>query len=160
MTKFVFGKRSKRCLYGHGGVGPVLPITIELCTRALKYSSVDFGVIDGRRTRERQSEIHDQGNTTLNGITNLSDHQYGLAIDVIPVVRNEHNKKLNPFDVDNILVRDAWLEVYRAFMRAGMKLKITLEFGLGYNISGGRDWPHISIKGGYDNSLIEYDKIT
>ena len=160
MTQFVFGRRSKRFLYGHGDIGPVLPITIELCNRALRYSSVDFGIIDGRRTAEQQRELYNNGSTTLDGVTALSDHQYGLAIDVLPVVRDENNNKLNPFDIDNIIVRDAWLEVYRAFMRAGMKLKITLEFGLGYNISGGRDWPHISIKGGYDDSLIDYNKIT
>ena len=162
MTKFVFGKRSKRCLYGHGEVGPVLPITIELCTKALQYSKVDFSIIDGRRTKERQQELYGLGSTTLDGVTNLSDHQYGLAIDVIPVIKHKSGryKILGPYDVEDISVRDAWFEVYRAFMRASMKLKITVEFGLGYNIGGGRDWPHISIKGGYDDSLVEYDKIT
>ena len=160
MTKFVFGKRSKRCLYGDGKVGPVLPITIELCNRALRHTTVDFGVIDGRRTAEQQRELYNKGMTTLDGVNRLSDHQYGLAVDVLPVVRDENKNRLDPFDINNIIVRDAWLEVYRAFMRAGMELKITLEFGLGYNIGGGRDWPHISIKGSYDDSLIEHDKIT
>lgn len=132
---FVFGKRSKKKLKN------VNEVVKRVCKRALAESTVDFSVIDGFRTQEQQKEMYDKGVSELDGTNNISDHQTGMAIDVIPVLKGK-----NIWDTEDLEVRSAWLEVYRAFMRAGMKEGAQLEFGLGYNISGGRDWPHISIK--------------
>lgn len=149
MSGFVFGNRSRRMLYGTEERPGVKPIVVSVAVTALKVSTVDFGVIDGYRLTEDQIALYKEKRTTLDGINKKSDHQSGYAIDVIPVVRDEDGNKLNPFDVDNIVVRLAWMELYRAFMRAGMKHKAIIEFGFGYNVSGGRDYPHISIKGKY-----------
>ena len=66
-----------------------------------------------------------------------------MAIDVIPYV-----KGLDIWAVDDARVAQAYLEMYRAFMRASMKLGLVLEYGLGYNIGkSGRDYPHISVIG-------------
>jgi len=133
MKEYKFGKRSKDKL------SDVQPEVVELCNKALKYSTIDFSVIDGKRTTEQQRAMFDSGNSELNGTDGISDHQTGYAIDVIPVVKG------NVWDTEDLEVKAAWLEVYRAFMRSGMKLGLNLEFGLGYNIGGGRDWPHISV---------------
>ena len=141
MGNFKFGKRSKTYLNKEG----VQDITVKLCKRALKESSIDFGIIDSYRTYEEQAKMYEEGKSELDGINKMSDHQYGLAVDVIPVIKID-GKKYNPFDVHYDVVKLAWFELYRGFMRAAMKLGIHLEFGYCYNIGGGRDWPHISIK--------------
>ena len=146
MSKFVFGKRSKVKLYGDDTISGVRPIVAKLCCKALLYSTVDFSIIDGFRSERTQHDMFVNHRSELDGYEKLSDHQYGMAIDVIPVIHYE-GKKLNPFDTENIHVARAWLEVYRAFMRAAMKLHLVVEFGFGYNVGGGRDWPHISVKG-------------
>ena len=132
---FLFGKRSKKKLKN------VDDVVKRVCKRALNISTVDFGVIDGFRTQEQQQEMFDKGVSELDGTMKISDHQLGLAVDVIPILRGH-----DIWDTEDLEVRSAWLELYRAFMRAAMKEDVQLEFGLGYNISGGRDWPHISFK--------------
>ena len=151
-NNFRFGSRSLEKLTGADINGrkvnePVHEKTRELCDVALSVSTIDFSVIDGFRTAEQQKALFDKGVTTLNGTTKISYHQTGLAVDVIPVIRTNNGEKLNPFDVNDDRVKLAWLELYRAFMRAAFKLKLHIEFGFGYNIGkhGGRDWPHVQI---------------
>ena len=135
MSKFTFGKGSLANLEG------TQDITQKLCKKALKYSTVDFSVIDGFRTQQEQRAMYDKGASELDGTDLISDHQLGLAVDVTPYV-----KGMDPWAVDKDEVKLAYMEMYRAFMRASMKLGVHLEFGFGYNIAGGRDFPHISIK--------------
>jgi len=147
MSNFKFGKGSRIKLYGGDGRPGVCPQVSELCETALAYSTVDFSVIDGFRLVDDQIKVYTEGNSELDGVTKLSDHQYGMAVDVLPVVRDSRGNRLDAFDTSIKEVRLAWLELYRAFMRAAFKLGLCLEFGFGYNIHGGRDWPHITIKG-------------
>jgi peptidoglycan L-alanyl-D-glutamate endopeptidase CwlK len=130
---FTFGKRSKEKLQG------VEQITQDLCLLALEETKVDFGVIDGLRTTQQQQKLFLENKTELDGLIKKSAHQSGLAIDVIPVT------KLDIWDINNPDVSVLWFEIYRGFMRASRKLNINLEFGFSYNISGGRDYPHIQI---------------
>ena len=134
MKEHKFGKRSKENLSG------VKPEVVKLCKKALRYSTVDFSIIDGLRTPQQQREMYDAGKSELDGTNKISDHQTGYAVDVIPVVKG------NVWDTEDLEVRSAWLELYRAFMLAGRKLGLNLEFGLGYDIAGCRDFPHISVK--------------
>lgn len=145
-NNFKYGSRSKGYLYGTPEREAVKPPVVKLCELALSYSTVDFGIIDGLRYDHEQVAIFKAGNSELDGINKKSDHQYGMAIDVYPVIKR-NGVRLDAYDVDDVDVRAGWLEVYRAFMRAAMKLGLIIEFGLGYNIGGGRDWPHISVKG-------------
>jgi len=150
MSNFKFGNRSKEYLYGSDERPPVHVEVAELCVRALKYSTVDFAIIDGHRSTEQQQAMFAKGRSTLDGVTKISDHQRALAIDVLPVVKDSRGNRLDAFDVSIPEVRIAWLEVYRAFMRAGFKLGLIIEFGLGYKLGKSeesRDWPHMSIKG-------------
>lgn len=135
MNNFKFGKRSKENLAG------TKQKVRELAELALMYSTVDFSVIDGLRTTEQQQEMFKAGKSELDGVYKKSDHQSGKAIDVIPYVDD-----IDIWAVDNPKVAFVWLELYRALMRAAMKLDMKIEFGVAYNIGGGRDYPHISWK--------------
>jgi len=146
MSGFVLGKRSKAKLYGDDEHPGVHPAVAELVVKALGYSTVDFGITDGVRTEAEQQAMHRDGKSELDGVNKLSDHQRRLAVDIYPVVHLD-GKRVNMYDIEDPFVVTQWLEVYRALMRASFKLGLVLEFGLGYNIGGGRDWPHVSIKG-------------
>ena len=115
---------------------------IDVARLALKESKVDFSVIDGYRSEERQKALYEAGKSEADGVINKSAHQSGKAIDVIPYV-----KGLDIWDTNNGEVAKAWIELYRAFMRASRILDVNIEFGLGYNIGNGYDYPHIQLKG-------------
>ncbi len=147
MKKFTFGRRSKKLLYGDKTQPPVKVTTQKLAERALRETTTDFSVIDGFRTAAKQNKLFKRKRTTLDGYRRKSAHQSGNAIDIIPVVKDPTTgRKLNPFKIQNIYVRDAWFEVGRAFLRAGFKLKLKVEWGIAYDIHGGRDYPHFQIR--------------
>lgn len=146
-NNFKFGRRSKGFLYGTDDHPGVKEATQRLCVAALKETTVDFGVIDGFRTTEQQQAIYAKGNSELDGVINKSYHQSGYAVDVIPVVIDKNTgERLNPWDVEIDQVKVAWFEVGRAFLRAAFKLNLDVTWGVAFNISGGRDYPHFQIK--------------
>jgi len=137
---FSFGARSKENLED------VVPELIELCELALKESDIDFSIIEGFRSNERQFKLYKQKKSELDGIKKMSAHQLGYAVDVLPYTRDENGSILNCWNYNNPKVRLAWYEVHRAFLRAGRLLKLDLELGLTYNINSEFDYPHIEIK--------------
>ncbi|MBS0055537.1 M15 family metallopeptidase [Yersinia sp. KBS0713] len=73
--KFIFGKASENNLTG------VHPDLVKVVRRALELTPMDFKVIEGRRTLERQRELVKAGaSQTLN-----SRHLTGHAIDIVPL---------------------------------------------------------------------------
>ncbi|QGH73244.1 MAG: D-alanyl-D-alanine carboxypeptidase [Podoviridae sp. ctKoA10] len=82
MPKFILGKRSTDNLVG------VHPDLVRVVKRALELSEVDFTVIEGLRTKERQAELLKQGFTkTMN-----SRHIIGQAVDIVPLPVDWNNK--------------------------------------------------------------------
>ncbi len=82
MPKFILGKRSTDNLQG------VHPDLVRVVKRALELSEVDFTVIEGLRTKERQAELLKQGFTrTMN-----SRHIIGQAVDIVPLPVDWNNK--------------------------------------------------------------------
>lgn len=74
--KFVFSKRSENNLIG---VHPALVLVVR---RALELTTVDFAVIEGRRTHARQLELVRAGaSQTMN-----SRHLTGHAVDLAPFI--------------------------------------------------------------------------
>lgn len=72
---FKFSQRSENNLKG------VNPALIKIIRRALEITPVDFIVIEGLRTQDRQKELVATGKSqTMN-----SRHLSGNAIDIIPV---------------------------------------------------------------------------
>lgn len=121
MAKFILGKRSTDNLAG------VHPQLVAVVKRALELSPVDFTVIEGVRTKERQAELMKQGFTrTLN-----SRHIIGEAVDIVPLPVDWKNPK--PFEL-----------VAEAMKKAAEEL--------GVKITWGGDWksfvdlPHYQIE--------------
>ena len=80
MTKADSGFRfSQRSLERLQGVHPDL---VRVAHKALARSEVDFGVTEGRRSRERQAELVASGAST----TMSSRHLTGHAIDLVAYV--------------------------------------------------------------------------
>ena len=76
---FVLGPRSLQRLHG------VHPDLVQVVTRAIKISPIDFTVLEGVRTLARQKELVAAGaSKTLN-----SRHLDGHAVDITPVVDGE-----------------------------------------------------------------------
>lgn len=121
MGKYALGKRSTDNLQG------VHPKLVAVVRRALELSPVDFTVIEGLRTKERQAELMKQGFTrTLN-----SRHIIGQAVDIVPLPVDWNNPK--PFRL-----------VAEAMKKAAAEL--------GVKITWGGDWksfvdlPHYQIE--------------
>ena len=84
---YYFGAKSEKNLKTcHNNIQNVL-------RHAIQY--IDFSVIEGHRTQERQIELFLTKKSELNGTTKQSMHQYNpsLAVDIIP-----YKKGYNPFD--------------------------------------------------------------
>lgn len=113
MAKFILGDRSTKNLVG------VNADLVKVVKRALELSPVDFTVIEGLRTKERQAELMKQGFTrTLN-----SRHIIGEAVDIVPLPVDWKNTK--PFDLvaeamkkaaDEIGVKITWGGDWKSFV--------------------------------------------
>ncbi|MEM7932093.1 M15 family metallopeptidase [Morganella morganii subsp. sibonii] len=71
---FKFSQRSENNLRG------VNPVLVAIIRRALELSPVDFAVIEGLRTPEKQDEYVRKGNSQ----TSNSRHLTGHAVDILP----------------------------------------------------------------------------
>lgn len=113
MAKFILGDRSTKNLVG------VNSDLVRVVKRALELSPVDFTVIEGLRTKERQAELMKQGFTrTLN-----SRHIIGEAVDIVPLPVDWNNPK--PFGLvaeamkkaaDELGVKITWGGDWKSFV--------------------------------------------
>jgi peptidoglycan LD-endopeptidase CwlK len=84
---FTLSARSEARLAG------VHPDLVRVVRHALTLTPVDFAVVEGLRTRERQAELLAKGaTTTLN-----SRHLTGHAVDLAPVIDGEIRWDWPPF---------------------------------------------------------------
>lgn len=75
-------KLSKRSLDKLAGVHPALQKVVR---RAIEITTVDFGVTEGLRSRDRQRELFDKGaSKTMN-----SRHLTGHAVDLVAYIGSE-----------------------------------------------------------------------
>lgn len=135
----VFGNTSLNNLKG------VHPNLIKVLKEAIKDTPIDFTIVEGVRTQERQQSLYAQGRTTkgsivtyADGIKNKSNHQvktdgYGHAIDFAPYI----NGKLDWNNHSNFKI------IADHIVATGKKL--------GINITAGYYWkrpvdpPHIQL---------------
>jgi peptidoglycan L-alanyl-D-glutamate endopeptidase CwlK len=113
MARFTLGDRSTKNLVG------VNADLVKVVKRALELSPVDFTVIEGLRTKERQAELMKQGFTrTLN-----SRHIIGEAVDIVPLPVDWKNPK--PFALvaeamkkaaDELGVKITWGGSWKSFV--------------------------------------------
>lgn len=121
MSIFILGERSKKNLTG------VHPKLVEVVKLALELSSVDFTVIEGLRTKERQAELMKQGFTR----TLKSRHIIGQAVDIVPLPVDWNNPK--PFHL-----------VAGAMKKAAAQLGVKITWGGDFNSF--KDLPHYQIE--------------
>ncbi|WP_145482793.1 M15 family metallopeptidase [Yersinia rohdei] len=127
-SNFRFSQRSEGNLKG------VNADLVRVVRRALELSTVDFGVIEGVRTVERQKELVATGKSqTMN-----SRHISGNAVDLLPVGADWNDYK-------------CWLPVLDAMHRASKELGIKLRFGITWTDNPNDkpakflDGPHVEI---------------
>jgi peptidoglycan LD-endopeptidase CwlK len=99
---------------------------VRICNELIKR--IDFTVIEGFRTPERQKELYDKGFSKIDGISKKGKHNYSpsLAIDIIP-----YKKGHNPFDgsKESDIMFD---NLAKEFKQVAKELRI--------NITWGGDW--------------------
>lgn len=122
-------KASKRSKENLKGIDERL---ILLVGYALAISKVDFVVVEGLRSTERQKKLYREKKSKCDGITNISKHQEGKAIDVYYVGWKNSD---SPDD-------ERWKKLIETLKLAGKKLGLKLTFGYDW----GWDNPHIELK--------------
>ena len=128
-----FSERSEKNLVG------VNDRMVKVVRRALELTAVDFTVIEGVRTKDRQQELYAQGRTATGKTvtwTLNSKHIDGLAVDLLPVTGWND---LNGFK-----------KVAAAMKRAADELGIKIRHGADWNGNGVQengetDWPHFEL---------------
>ena len=132
---FKLGKTSLARLQG------VDETLVNVVKRAIEISEVDFTVLEGVRTLERQRELYAQGRTAPGKIvtwTMKSRHIEGKAVDLVPY----------PLDWNDI---DKFNKIKDAMFQAAKELDVNLRWGAdwdgdgNYREKGEYDSPHFEI---------------
>lgn len=122
MSKFKLSKRSRRNLEG------VHPDLVAVVNRAIEITSVDFGVIEGLRTTERQKEMVRTGaSKTMN-----SRHLTGHAVDLAAYLGSRISWEWPLYD-----------RIYEAMSKAARELGIDIEWGGNWKTL--KDGPHYQL---------------
>ena len=115
-------KLSQRSLSNLEGIDPYL---VGVVKRAIEITKVDFGVIEGIRTPERQRELVQRGASQ----TMFSKHIEGKAVDLMAYIGSRASWELNLYD-----------DIADAMKQAAMELQVPLRWGGAWNVPDIRDW--------------------
>ena len=141
MNSYTFGKSSLTALHG---VHPLLVATVAV---ALKKSTVDFKVLEGVRTKERQAELYAQGRTKPGSVVTWTMNSrhfidkstgYGHAVDLLPA----------PYDWKDLANFDAVAEaMFAAADELGVKIRWGADWDMdgNYREKGEHDSPHFEL---------------
>lgn len=138
---YEFGGRSRKNL------GNVERSLVKVAEKALSYGVMDFSVIEGYRSPERQLELYKDGKSQIDGINKKGKHNYqpSRAIDILPY----------PANINGINV---WKDEQRFCVLAGLmyaaasELNVKLRWGYDWDGDGNNadstfhDLPHFEIK--------------
>lgn len=114
---------------------------VNVVKRAIEISEVDFTVLEGVRTLERQCELYAQGRTAPGKIvtwTMKSRHIEGKAVDLVPY----------PLDWNDL---EKFNKIKDAMFQAAKELDVNLRWGAdwdgdgNYREKGEYDSPHFEI---------------
>ena len=114
---------------------------VNVVKRAIEISEVDFTVLEGVRTLERQRELYAQGRTAPGKIvtwTMKSRHIEGKAVDLVPY----------PLDWNDL---EKFNKIKDAMFKAAKELDVNLRWGAdwdgdgNYREKGEYDSPHFEI---------------
>lgn len=126
-------KLSKRSLTNLNGVNPKL---VEVVQHAIKVTKVDFAVIEGLRTVERQKELVARGASQ----TMKSKHLEGLAVDLMAFIDNRGSWELNLYD-----------DIADAMKEGAIKVDVRLRWGAAWTVNDIRNW-----KGTMEEAMNSY----
>ena len=126
-------KLSKRSLGKLEGVKPEL---VEVVKRAIELTTIDFGVIEGVRTEERQKELVAKGASK----TMKSKHLEGNAVDLMVYVDGRGCWELNLYD-----------EVADAMRQAAIEEGVPIRWGCAWHIDNIEDFD-----GTMESAMNEY----
>lgn len=104
----------------------VKPRLVDVVMRAIELTKVDFKVIEGLRTKERQAQLYAQGRTAPGKVVTWalsSKHIDGLAVDLLPA----------PYDWKDLANFDA---VADAMFQAADELGVKIRWGADWNSNG------------------------
>ena len=104
------------------GVEPELK---EVVYEAIKVTKIDFGVIEGLRTEEKQKQLVESGASQ----TMKSKHLEGRAVDLMAYIGGRGSWELNVYD-----------EVADAMKRAAIEVDVAVRWGAAWTVTDIREW--------------------
>ena len=104
------------------GVEPELK---EIVYEAIKVTKVDFGVIEGLRTEEKQKQLVESGASQ----TMKSKHLEGRAVDLMAYIGGRGSWELNVYD-----------EIADAMKEAAVKVEVAVRWGAAWTVTDIREW--------------------
>lgn len=116
---FQLSNRSKERLEGVNA-----PLA-EVVEKAITMTKVDFGVIEGLRSKEKQEELVAAGASQ----TMKSKHLTGDAVDLMAYVNGRACWELNVYD-----------EIADAMKEAAKELGVSIRWGAAWNINNLAEW--------------------
>lgn len=115
-------KLSNRSLDRLQGVDPDLVRVVEI---AIQETKIDFGVIEGLRTEEKQRQLVESGASQ----TMKSKHLEGRAVDLMAYIGSRGSWELNVYD-----------EIADAMKYGASEVGVPVRWGAAWHISDIRDW--------------------
>ena len=104
------------------GVEPELK---EIVYEAIKVTKIDFGVIEGLRTEEKQKQLVESGASQ----TMKSKHLDGRAVDLMAYIGVRGSWELNVYD-----------EIADAMKEAAVKVDVAVRWGAAWTVTDIREW--------------------
>ena len=104
------------------GVEPELK---EIVYEAIKVTKVDFGVIEGLRTEEKQKQLVESGASQ----TMKSKHLEGRAVDLMAYIGGRGSWELSVND-----------EIADAMKEAAIKVDVAVRWGAAWTVTDIREW--------------------
>ena len=104
------------------GVEPELK---EVVYEAIKVTKIDFGVIEGLRTEEKQKQLVESGASQ----TMKSKHLEGRAVDLMAYIGGRGSWELNVYD-----------EIADAMKEAAVKVDVAFRLGAAWTVTDIREW--------------------
>ena len=130
MGKFQFGERSLKNLVG------VNDELVSVVNRALELSEIDFTVIEGVRTKEKQAEYVKKGVSKTMKSYHIPNANGGRAVDLYPYYDGK---------VQVNAPAKEWNKIAKAMKAAANELGITITWGGDWKTFV--DAPHYQIEG-------------
>ena len=104
------------------GVEPELK---QVLYDAIKVTKIDFGVIEGLRTEEKQKQLVESGASQ----TMKSKHLEGRAVDLMAYIGGRGSWELNVYD-----------EIADAMKEAAVKVDVAVRWGAAWTVTDIREW--------------------